>query len=103
LARWARQLSYRIVDERNAHGRAFCRRCGAEELVAQRTAAASASALQRTTFALDTVTWDDALRFSLGVMGHNANGRISAFVVGNFVEGSKIDSAAINAGMRFNF
>jgi len=56
-----------------------------------------------TTFALDTVTWDDARRYSVGVMGHARNGRVSAFVVGNFDDGSDLHGFTLNAGIRFNF
>ena len=56
-----------------------------------------------TTFALETATWDDAMRYSIGVMAHARNGRVSAFITGNLDDGSGLDGAAVNGGVRFNF
>jgi hypothetical protein len=56
-----------------------------------------------TSFTLDTATWDHAVRYSLGVMGQTRDGRISAFLVGNVDDGSRLESFTVNAGLRFNF
>ncbi len=56
-----------------------------------------------TSFTLDTVTWKNAMRYSLGVMGSADGGRISGFVVGNMNDGAWIKSYTLNAGLHFNF
>ncbi|PTS84583.1 hypothetical protein DBR17_07785, partial [Sphingomonas sp. HMWF008] len=56
-----------------------------------------------TTFVLDTNTWKDAMRYSVGVMGSANGGRVSGFMVGNVNDGSGIKSYTLNAGVRLNF
>ena len=56
-----------------------------------------------TVFSLNSTTWKDAMRYSLGVMGDAASGRVSAFLVGDITDGSRIKSYTIHAGLRFNF
>ncbi len=56
-----------------------------------------------TTFALQTTTWKDAMRYSLGIMGSANGGKVSGFVTGNLNDGSGIKSFTVNAGLRFNF
>jgi outer membrane autotransporter protein len=54
-------------------------------------------------FTLDSVTWKDAMRYSVGLIGSAANGRVSTFVIGNWKRGSDIHGFAVNGGIRFNF
>ncbi len=56
-----------------------------------------------TTFSLDTVSWKHAMRYSLGLIGTGAGGRVSGFVVGNINDDARLRSFTINAGLRFNF
>jgi outer membrane autotransporter protein len=56
-----------------------------------------------TTFTLDSATWKDAMRYSVGLIGSAANGRISTFVIANWKDGSNIHGFAVNGGIRFNF
>ncbi|MGY4399187.1 outer membrane autotransporter protein, partial [Sphingomonas sp. UYAg733] len=56
-----------------------------------------------TSFSLASRTWDDAMRYSAGVMGHARGGRLSAFVVGNIDDGSGLRAFTVNGGIRFNF
>ena len=56
-----------------------------------------------TNFALATTTWDDAVRYSVGVTAKARDGRVSGFLVGNINEGSGLHSFSLNAGVRFNF
>ena len=56
-----------------------------------------------TIFTLDTKSWDDARRYSIGLLGHARDGRASAFLVGNFDDGSDIHGFTVNGGVRINF
>ncbi|MDH7974363.1 hypothetical protein QH494_19410, partial [Sphingomonas sp. AR_OL41] len=56
-----------------------------------------------TNFSLDTVSWKNAMRYSVGLIGTAAGGRVSGFVVGNVNDGSRLKSFTVNAGLRFNF
>ncbi|MEG3147563.1 hypothetical protein U1839_23170, partial [Sphingomonas sp. RT2P30] len=56
-----------------------------------------------TNFSLDTVSWKNAMRYSVGLIGTAADGRVSGFVVGNINDGSRLKSFTVNAGLRFNF
>ncbi|MGN6820604.1 MAG: hypothetical protein ACTHJR_18255 [Sphingomonas sp.] len=56
-----------------------------------------------TTFSLQSSTWKDAMRYSLGVIGNARGGRVSGFVVGNIDDGSRLRAFTLNAGLRFNF
>ena len=56
-----------------------------------------------TNFSLATTTWDDAQRYSVGLMGHARGGRVSAFIVGNIDDGSGFSAFTVNGGIRFNF
>jgi len=56
-----------------------------------------------TNFSLDAVSWKHAMRYSLGLIGTAANGRVSGFVVGNVNDDARLRSFTINAGVRFNF
>ncbi len=56
-----------------------------------------------TNFSLNTVSWSNAMRYSVGLIGTAAGGRVSAFVVGNINDGSRLKSFTVNAGLRFNF
>lgn len=56
-----------------------------------------------TSFSLATTTWDDAQRYSVGLMGHARGGRVSAFLVGNVDDGSGFRAFTVNGGIRFNF
>jgi hypothetical protein len=56
-----------------------------------------------TSFSLQTSTWKDAMRYSAGILANAHGGRVSAFVVGNIDDDSRLRSFTINAGLRFNF
>lgn len=56
-----------------------------------------------TVFRLNSSTWDEAVRYSLGVTASARDGRISGFVVGNFNNGKDIEGFSISGGIRFNF
>ena len=43
------------------------------------------------------------MRYSVGLIGTAAGGRVSGFVVGNVNDGSRLKSFTVNAGLRFNF
>ncbi|MGL3820202.1 hypothetical protein [Sphingopyxis sp. R3-92] len=56
-----------------------------------------------TNFSLTTETWDDARRYSAGIMGHARGGRVSAFLAGNIDDGSGFRAFTVNGGIRLNF
>jgi outer membrane autotransporter protein len=56
-----------------------------------------------TNFALQTTTWDDAVRYSVGLVARAREGKVTGFVVGNINDGSGLHSVTVNAGVRFNF
>lgn len=56
-----------------------------------------------TNFSLTTETWDDARRYSAGIMGHARGGRVSAFVAGNIDDRSGFRAFTVNGGIRLNF
>jgi hypothetical protein len=58
-------------------------------------------ALER--FTLDSSTWDDAVRYSLGLQGNTEDGRMFGFVVGTVNDGPRLNSFTVNAGFRVNF
>jgi outer membrane autotransporter protein len=55
------------------------------------------------TFALETVSWRSAVRYSAGVTAHDRSGRMSFFVLGTVDDGSRLDAARLTAGARVNF
>jgi hypothetical protein len=56
-----------------------------------------------TSFSLRTSSWKDAMRYSAGILANAHGGRVSAFVVGNIDDDSRLRSFTIHAGLRFNF
>jgi outer membrane autotransporter protein len=54
------------------------------------------------TFLLGTTTWDDAMRYSVGIVGHDSEHQVSAFVVGNFDDGSDLHGFTVSGGVRIN-
>jgi outer membrane autotransporter protein len=56
-----------------------------------------------TNFGLATTTWDNAIRYSVGVTAKAKDGRVTGFLVGNINDGTGLHSFSLNAGVRFNF
>ncbi|RYF92171.1 MAG: autotransporter outer membrane beta-barrel domain-containing protein [Caulobacteraceae bacterium] len=56
-----------------------------------------------TTFAQETTSWDDAIRYSVGVTGGTPDGLLSGFLVGTVDDGSRREGYSVSAGLRVSF